>query len=199
VVYVLAMRGLFSALGMLLAGLIGLVSLVSPGSAPAVTPPPPSAADALRRPLHLPKLKRGARCPLSPSRLWSPTTGQRLNGRGPAFLVATEAATVRMNFAYSDEQGWYAQKTPWVIGREYGGALLVRGARIDRRGQVRFARGYGEHLRELYWDAGADQSLTPDPAYRFLASATLVRARGCYAFQVDGESFSRLIVVRVRG
>lgn len=104
-----------------------------------------------------------------------------------------------MNFAYPDGQGWYGQKTPWVISREYSGALLVRGARIDRRGQVRFALGYGDHLRELYWEAGADQSLTPDPDYRFLASATLVRTRGCYAFQVDGESFSRVIVVRIRG
>ena len=104
-----------------------------------------------------------------------------------------------MNFAYPDGQGWYAQKTPWVISREYSGALLVRGARIDRRGQVRFALGYGDHLRELYWEAGADQSLKPDPDYRFLASSTLVRTRGCYAFQVDGESFSRVIVVRVRG
>jgi hypothetical protein len=183
---------------MWLAGLIGMVSLVSPGVVPA-QPVPPPVADALHRPLHLPKLKRGARCPLSPSRLWAPTMGQRLNGRGPVFLVAADPATIFMNFAYPDGQGWYAQKTPWLISREYDGPLLVRGARIDRRGQVRFARGYGEHLRELYWDAGADQSLPPNPDYRFLASATLVRARGCYAFQVDAESFSRVIVMRVRG
>jgi hypothetical protein len=125
--------------------------------------------------------------------------GQRLNGRGPVFLVAADPATIFMKFAYPDGQGWYAQKTPWVISRDYEGALLVRGARIDRRGQVRFAYGEGQHLRELYWEAGADQSLPPNPDYRFLASATLVRARGCYAFQVDGESFSRVIVMRVRG
>jgi hypothetical protein len=104
-----------------------------------------------------------------------------------------------MIFSYPDEQGWYGQKTPWLISKEYDGPLLVRGGRIDRRGQVRFALGYGDHLRELYWEAGADQSLPPNPDYRFLASATLVRTRGCYAFQVDGESFSRVIVVRVRG
>ncbi len=187
---------------MLLAGLIGLVSLVSPGSTPAVTPPSPSAADALRRPLHLPKLKRGARCPLSPSRMWAPETGQRLNGRGPVYLIGVgraDPATINMIFSFPDEQGWYAGKTPWWISREYEGALLVRGGRIDRRGGVRFARGYGEHLRELYWEAGADQSLVPEPEYRFLASSTLVRARGCYAFQIDGSSFSRIVVVRVRG
>ena len=127
---------------------------------------------------------------------------QRLNGRGPAFLVGVggaDAATINMNFSYPDELGWYGQKTPWSISREYDGPLLVRGARIDRRGQVRFAYGNGEHWRELYWEAGADQSLPPNADYRFLASTTLVRTRGCYAFQVDGTSFSKVIVMRVRG
>jgi hypothetical protein len=186
---------------MWLAGLIGMVSLVSPGVVPAQQAPPP-VADALHRPLHLPKLKRGARCPLSPSRMWGPGTGQRLNGRGPVYLIGVgraDPATINMIFSFPDELGWYAGKTPWWISRKYEGPLLVRGARLDRRGQVRFARGYGEHLRELYWEAGADQSLPPNPDYRFLASATLVRSRGCYAFQADGTSFSRVIVMRVRG
>jgi hypothetical protein len=184
---------------MLVAGLIGLVSLLSP--APVHVAAPPGAAE-LRRPLHLPKLKRGARCPLSPSRLWPPDTGQRLNGRGPAFLVGVghaDPATINMIFSYPDEKGWYGQKTPWAIRRDYEGPMLVRAARIDRRGKVRFAYGYGQHLPELYWEAGADQGLPPDPSYRFLASETLVRSRGCYAFQVDGTSFSSVIVMRVRG
>ena len=104
-----------------------------------------------------------------------------------------------MIFSSPDRQGWYGQKTPWVISRKYKGPLLARGARIDRRGQVRFAYAYGQHLRELYWEAGADQGSPPDPDYRFLAAETLVRARGCYAFQADGTSFSTVIVMRVRG
>jgi hypothetical protein len=137
--------------------LIALVSFFAPGIPSAAASPSP--ADELRRPLHLPKLKPGQKCPVSPSRVWAPTTRQRLNGRGPVFLVSLDNATVRMNFSFPDGRGWYAQKTPWVISRQYDGPLLVRGARLDRRGGVRFARGYGEHLRELYWDAGADQSL----------------------------------------
>jgi hypothetical protein len=182
---------------MVVAGLLSVVSFVAPGAPPGLVSPTP--ADDLRRPLHLPKVKAGRRCPVSPGHIWAPATGQHVNGRGPAFLVSLESGTVRMNFSFPDEQGWYAQKTPWVISREYDGPLLVRGARLDRRGPVRFARGYGEHLRGLYWDAGADQSLVRDPTYRFLASSTLVRSRGCYGFQVDGDSFSRVIVVRVRG
>ena len=187
---------------MLLAGLIGMVSLLSPAPPPAAPLLPPLVGEGLRRPLHLPKLKRGARCPLSPSRIWAPGTQQRLNGRGPSFLVGVghaDPATINMIFSYPDEKGWYGQKTPWAISRDYEGPVFVRGARIDRRGKVRFAYGYGQHLSELYWEAGVDQGLPPDPSYRFLASETLVRSRGCYAFQVDGTSFSTVIVMRVRG
>jgi hypothetical protein len=150
---------------MLLAGLIGMVSLLSPAPMPAAPPAPPSAATELRRALHLPKLKRGARCPLSRSRIWAPETGQRLNGRGPAFLIGVghaDPATINMIFSYPDEKGWYGQKTPWAISRDYGGPVLVRGARIDRRGKVRFAYGEGQHLPELYWEAGVDQGLPPE-------------------------------------
>jgi hypothetical protein len=34
--------------------------------------------------------------------------------------------------------------------------------------------------------------------YRLLASASLFRAAGCYAFQIDGSSFSSVVVVRVK-
>jgi hypothetical protein len=53
-------------------------------------------------------------------------------------------------------------------------------------------------LHELSWPTGADQGSPPDPQVRFLASATLVRSPGCYGFQIDGTSFSHIIVVRIR-
>jgi hypothetical protein len=83
------------------------------------------------------------------------------------------AGTISIALSARDGLGWFEQKTPWLIDRSYDGPVLVRGARIGRRGQVRFAHGHGEHLRELQWEAGADQGLPPDPTYRFLASATL--------------------------
>jgi hypothetical protein len=107
--------------------------------------------------------------------------------------------TISIALSAHDSLGWQGQKTPWAVRRSYSGPILVRGARIGRRGQVRFAYGYGDHLRELHWDVGADQGLPPDPGYRFLASETLFRAPGCYAFQIDGTSFSKVIVVRVTG
>lgn len=155
--------------------------------------------DGLHRPLHLPHLQPGRHCPVSPSRAW--TSEQRLNGRGPVYLVGVGGArggTIGIDMSVRDSLGWFGQKTPWAISRSYDGPLLVRAGRIGRRGEVRFAHGYGDHLRELYWQAGMDQGSPPDPDFRFLASATLFRAAGCYAFQVDGATFSKIIVVRVK-
>jgi len=124
-----------------------------------------------------------------------------LTGRGPAYLIVVGDAppgTISIALSARDRLGWYGQKTPWAIDRSYDGPILVRGARIGRRGQVRFAYEYGDHLREIHWGTGTDQGSPPDPDFRFLASATLFRASGCYAFQVDGTSFSEIVVVRVR-
>jgi hypothetical protein len=155
------------------------------------------ASGAPHRPLHLPHFRPGKRCPITPSQVarWGTDGLQTLTGRGPVYLIGD--GTISIALSARDSLGWYGQKTPWAIRRSYDGPLLVRGARIGRRGQVRFAYGYGDHLRELHWDAGADQGLPPDPSFRFLASATLFRLPGCYAFQIDGTSFSKIVVARV--
>ena len=61
---------------------------------------------------------------------------------------------------------------------------------------VRFAKGYGQHLTELRFSS-AKAHRREGGQYRFLASASLFRSAGCYAFQVDGTSFSNVIVMRV--
>jgi len=156
-------------------------------------------SDPLRRPLHLPRLKSNQPCPVSPSRR-SPWPSQVLNGRRPAYLVGVAGSPpgrIAVDFSTADALGWFGQKTPWAVSRSYGGPILVRGARIDRRGAVRFAKRGRQHLRELRWRRGADQGTPPDRRFRFLAAETLVRKPGCYAFQVDGRSFSKIVVVRV--
>jgi hypothetical protein len=97
----------------------------------------------------------------------------------------------------ADAKGWRGQKTPWLVPIDYDGPVLVRGARVDRAGPVRFAKGYGQHLTELRYASGENNGTSA--GHRFLASASLFRTAGCYAFQVDGTSFSRVIVMRVRG
>jgi hypothetical protein len=120
-----------------------------------------------------------------------------VTGRGPVYLqnVGGAAIGVVVSGSQEDRLGYRGQKTPWLVRRSYRGPILVRGRRIDGQGELRLARGYGEHLRELRWPAGLDQSLSPG-SLRFLASTTLVRSSGCYGFQLDGLRFSETIVVR---
>jgi hypothetical protein len=94
-----------------------------------------------------------------------------------------------------DPLGWRGQKTPWFIARTYAGPLLIRGARIDGVGPIRFAKVYGQHLRELRFAAGENNGV--EGRWRFLASSSLFRVKGCYAFQVDGTTFSRVVTMRV--
>ncbi len=155
-------------------------------------------ASGLHGPLHLPKLRPGERCPISPALVGS--NNQFLNGRGPVYLLGIAHAPrglIDIAQSGSDNLGWRGQKTPWAVERRYEGPLLVRAQRIDKKGSVRFARAYGERLKELFWPAGVDQGDPPDARFRLLSSESLFRAAGCYAYQVDGLTFSRIIVVRV--
>ncbi len=158
---------------------------------------------SLGRPLHLPRVAAGAGCPASPGALAS-TLGRGLArmpvaGPGPVYVMSVggeRAGSVSIGGARPDSQGWRGQKAPWIAAPRYGGPILIRGARIDAPGAVRFARGFGEHVRALYQRRG--QSVQPN-GWRVWPSLLLVRSPGCYALQVDGLSFSRVIVIRVHG
>jgi hypothetical protein len=134
----------------------------------------PTARRRLERPLRLPRLHRGAPCPTSRVARAAPGVGATL-GRGPAYpvLVDVHAGT---------------NKTLWAVSPRYGGPLLIRGGRLDGHEALRFWPG---HTRRLWW-----RGLWPDESrqWRYGAGATIVPRAGCYAFQVDGTSFSRRIV-----
>ncbi len=66
--------------------------------------------------------------------------------------------------------------------------VLVRGRRLDGAGLVRFGRGVVP-ARELRLPAGTSEQ----------PSFTRVRSLGCYAYQIDGVGFSRVIVFRATG
>lgn len=109
--------------------------------------------------------------------------------------VADEpAGSVTIEDSPVDPQGWRGQKAPWIAAPRYRGPILIRGARIDAPGEIRFARDHGEHARALYQRRG--QGVQPN-GWRGWPGALLVRTPGCYALQVDGTSFSTVIVIRV--
>ena len=155
-----------------------------------------ASSDGLQRPLHLPHVPPAGSCPVTPATQKS-AGGQALNGSSPAFLLSvgsSPAGVISIDQSVIDSLGWRGQKTPWYV-RAYDGPLLIRGVRLDGSGPVRFAKAYGQHLRQLHFRAGENNGI--EGKWRFLASASLFRVKGCYGFQIDGTTFSRIVVMRI--
>jgi hypothetical protein len=152
-----------------------------------LAPPGTNAATRARlmRPLHLPRALEGRCLPSSTGRR-APYAGVTL-GAGPAFPVLSGTDGIARLRDDLVKRGWYLHKTLWAISPRYRGPLVVRGARIDAKGSVLFDTPLRRILRwpGLY----AEQS-----GWRYTPSTTALRGPGCYALQIDGTTFSRVVV-----
>jgi hypothetical protein len=74
--------------------------------------------------------------------------------------------------------------------------VLIRGARIDGHGLVRFQRGNvpPKRLRIPVGETQGAPGVSFPKGTRYLPSSTRVREPGCYAWQIDGATFSRVVV-----
>ena len=161
---------------------------------------PASAGDswrALHRALHLPQLLPGANCPVSkvdPHVDWERIGifGGSGTGRGPVYpgIGFTKG---NVSFPFPASGGWRSQKVFWYVAPSYRGPVLIRGGRIDAPGQLRF--GSGGAVRELRIPVHSEIEWTGQPrGSRGAPSGLRIHASGCYAVQIDGTSFSRIVV-----
>jgi hypothetical protein len=153
----------------------------------------------LRRPLHMPRLAPGAPCPVSiATRPSSPDYSVPTLGRGPAYPLYTwRAGTLSFFYPVRPSQEWYpsawsGEKVLRIVAPRYRGPVLIRGRQLDGPNLVRFDDG-SLPSAELQIPAGG---VTSSVGFRNRASSTRLRAAGCYAWQVDGTTFSRVIVFR---
>lgn len=150
-------------------------------------------ADPLQRPSKVPRLAEGEACPRSPGGRPNPDIGVAL-GPGPAYPVlalkgkAPPSPGGIVPLRNEDLRGGiYWVKTLWAIDPRYDGPALIRAWRIDEPERVLF--GIDDEARpELEFVAQESDS------WRYGPSSTLLPTPGCYAFQVDGTSFSEVIV-----
>jgi hypothetical protein len=154
-----------------------------------ISPPPglgPATRTHLERPLRLPRLRRGSRCPTSRSSRTAPGITYSL-GSGPAYVNLGSPGGLAFLGDDLRTHGLRAHKTLWAVSPRYRGALLIRGRRLDGRGAIRF----GLQRRTRSWWRG----LWPEQRgrWRYGVSDALLPRAGCYAFQVDGASFSERI------
>jgi hypothetical protein len=154
----------------------------------------------LRRPLHLPHLSSGRTCPVShvdhrlPWRRIHIFGGSGI-GRGPVYPGLGSSSGLL--YATRDEQyggPWFGTKVFWYVLPKYRGAVLIRGRRLDGAQLVRF-NGGKLPSSELRIESGETVSWQGQPpGSRGVPSGVRIIAPGCYGFQIDGTSFSRIVI-----
>jgi hypothetical protein len=164
-------------------------------------------AALLQRPLHLPLLAPGAACPAAHGSSLVPGYGPAV-GSNPVHAVGIDSRGVLgygppQPFGTATEAAWAAGKILWAIAPVYRGGILIRGSRIDGSGDVRFQGGVDQLNGGGNWDhlpllpyLRLDNTVhVPDPT-TVAARPTYARFQspGCYALQVDGSTFTEVIV-----
>ena len=160
-----------------------------------------AAFDRLRsRPFREPRISiRPGKCvfpaALSPATEEAPNTGEAALGDGPVYIAFASTHPRSLNT--------YPGETFWVSAPSYRGPVLVRGRGIDAPGTVRFGSALTPSS-ELRLPAGSWDERTayvrerwPRASWRgwrFAIEHTRVDPDGCYAVQIDGESFSDVIL-----
>lgn len=153
-----------------------------PASSPATLP---------ARPLGLPSVPPGGACPLAQASPWPDSSeATRVLGTGPAHPVADyfhDGAVLRLRDDDREPDGNYVKKVRWVVA-DYTGPLLVRAGRIDGPGSASVKFSYTGKVR----DGGYYTELTNRRSD--LPATTTVSGPGCYAYQVEGTTFSTTVV-----
>lgn len=151
--------------------------------------------DTLKRPLRLPDVRPGQRCPTSRG---VPVTnaffvGVAL-GDGPVHPIPAAVGDLVhgvVNLStVTGAPGWLAFKTLWFSTPSYQGPFVIRGRRLDGPGPVAF--GETPTLQPVVVPPG--ETLNSPAGYRTVPGGTWVKLPGCYAWQIDGLTFSTIIV-----
>jgi hypothetical protein len=136
------------------------------------------------RPLRLPSLAPGTPCPVSSSATYPGSATAAAFGDGPVFAV-TGGSAIGLGPAGTD--GLRGGKVLWSARPEYSGPALIRGARLDGPGEVRFSGGTSTALRfDLDTHTRAGDGTTGSMLdWRYLPSLVYLAGAGCYGFQLD--------------
>lgn len=158
---------------------------------------------ALRRPLQLPVLSAGARCPVSNvdhSVPWAHIRIFGASGTGPGPVYPGLGATSGLlNAVKSTQYGgqWQGGKVFWYVAPSYRGRVLIRGKRLDGPGWLGF-NGTRVPKDELRIQPYETVSWAGQPRYsRGIPSDVRARTSGCYGAQIDGTTFSTVVVFTI--
>jgi len=145
---------------------------------------PPSAdsqAALSARPLKLPALQPNSTCSISPMQNFASPPGQKLPGYGfgpgPVFL--------------SGQTEWHSgQYALIMVSPDYSGPVVVRGHQLDGTNGMPFRAQQGN----------GNVSISPGSPGQWRSWNDFISgAPGCYGLQVDGVTFSEVIVFNIIG
>lgn len=180
----------------------GYASYAGCGSQPRQRRECAGAAPAtLRRPLHVPRVAPGGKCPVSTARTLTGFVGP-LAGSGPVYPVLVPDHVSPFKFVYPPPHGgqanfagsqWGGDKVLWVAAASYRGPVLIRGRQLDGSHAVGFGGDVVPNAELQLLAPGGSSSGEPE-GWREWPSYTRLRAGGCYGYQVDGATFSSVIV-----
>jgi hypothetical protein len=166
------------------------VALVRAPSGDIGSSPSPGASGLL----HLPVVAPGQRCPVSEPTASGPNHPMLL-GDGPVRLaLATSAGSVF--FEATPGGGWKAIDALWTAEPGLTGDVLVRGARLDRTGELGFG-DTADPLKELRLAARGQTQAIGD---RALMGTTQIRVKvaGCYGLEIDAGRRSSVVVFEAK-
>ena len=158
---------------------------------------PANTWDRLRRPLHLPHRVSAGQCVVSsgrPARTYSSAFGSASAlGPGPAYPVVdvVEGRVRERPTGVTGTRG-FVFKALWIISPNYRGPVLVRGDRVDAPGEMKFRFNHPTATAEMRIPAAPRNYAS----WRSAPSNTVVSGHGCFAYQIDGTSFSAVVTVR---
>ena len=156
--------------------------------------------DALLRPLHLPHVASGAACPTAAApRRVTDSLGPMVGG-GPAYAISAFAHGTVLPFAYPPPKSsvfagsaWGGEKVFWAVSPGYHGPVLVRGGQLDGTAQIGFGTSKVPYSQLEFQPSRGDPSLG---GWRGYPALTRLHQQGCYGWQIDGTTFSEVIVFK---
>lgn len=166
------------------------------------------------RPLRLPRMPFHT-CRMTPE--LSPATAEvpgrpseAALGDGPVYVAFPAIPRILDVFPPKDSglppSRWRVGETVWISAPGYRGPVLVRGRRVDGPGRLGFGKTRSPSWELLLpagtWDQRAgvlgEWKRAVQGGWRFAKAKMRVRVDGCYAMQIDGRSFSDVIVFVAR-
>lgn len=168
-------------------------------SLPTATPTPDAWATLRQKPITLPHLAPGTTCPVTPRNQMVPPPPTRYTaeygiGSGPLYPVAyyfNDGTTLNLQDYMRESDGWFGAKVRWIGGPNYDGLALIRGRQLDGAGEIRF-----QYDGVYSPDYVPEMALELRPGWNQWPAVTLLPGPGCYAYQVDGTSFSSVIIFK---